>query len=199
MKKANKTERVRGYETAPYSPGWIKRRVPAEYADDALKRIVVFYVINTPCTDLSSSGLSLTEYGWHRDVWRNNLLKTRLFSVANLERGRTFLPVKTADSMKSACDQIGMKKGFQQDRNQEKIVFYKPGRYCEFLAVFYHIRNALAHGRLAMYPIEGQRDIMFALEDGVKRNGEFQVRSRMLLKKSTLLTWIDIIERKVTE
>ena len=98
--------------------------------------------------------------------------------------------------MKSVCQKIGMKKKFHDERTKEKIVIYKPPRYNEFMAILYHIRNALAHGRLAMYPIEDGKDIMFALEDGIKRNAEFQVRSRMLLKKTTLLKWIDIIEKK---
>ena len=33
-----------------------------------------------------------------------------------------------------------------------------------------------------------------ALEDGVKKNGEFQVRSRMVLKKSTLIKWMQILK-----
>jgi hypothetical protein len=60
------------------------------------------------------------------------------------------------------------------------------------MAVFYHIRNALAHGRLAMYKYG--KDIIFVLEDGIKSGDRFQVRSRMVLKKSTLLKWIDILE-----
>lgn len=38
---------------------------------------------------------------------------------------------------------------------------------------------------------------MFALEDGIKlkNDDKFQVRARMILKKSTLLKWIEIIEK----
>ena len=48
--------------------------------------------------------------------------------------------------------------------------------------------------RLAMYPIGDGVDITFALEAGVKKNEEFQVRSRMILRKSTLINWIEIIQ-----
>lgn len=71
---------------------------------------------------------------------------------------------------------------------------YKPGRYNDFLSICYHIRNALAHGRFAMYSLSNNADTMFVLEDGVKKGSEFQVRSRMILKQSTLLNWIKIIE-----
>jgi len=187
-----------GIVTTSLNPGWIKRRVPNSYADDDLRRIIMFYVINTPCSDLSSSSISLSEYGWDKNVWRNHYLKNKLFDTASLKRQTSFAVAKSTTDMKAVCQSIGMKKKFHDERQNEKIVIYKPPRYNEFMAVFYHIRNALAHGRLAMYPINDGADIMFALEDGVKRNGEFQVRSRMLLKKSTLLKWIDIIEQKET-
>ena len=77
------------------------------------------------------------------------------------------------------------------DLLQERIVIYK-GNYNRFLSICYHIRNALAHGRLAMY--ERNNEIIFALEDGIKKQNKFHVRSRMILKKSTLLKWIDIVE-----
>ena len=185
-----------GIETTSINPGWIKRRVPNSYADDGLRRIIMFYVINTPCSDLSSSSIPLSEYGWDKNVWRNHDLKNTLFDVASIERNITFSVAKNISDMKTACQSIGMKKKFHDERQKEKIVIYKPNRYNEFMAIFYHIRNALAHGRLAMYPLGDETDIVFALEDGIKRNGEFQVRSRMILKKSTLLKWIDIIEKK---
>ena len=40
-----------------------------------------------------------------------------------------------------------------------------------------------------------EKEIIFALEDGIRKNGKFSVRSRMILKKSTLLKWIDILQR----
>ena len=58
-----------GFELSPISPGWIKKKVPDSYADDILKELVLFYVINTPCTNLSSSGLSLSYYGWNNCLW----------------------------------------------------------------------------------------------------------------------------------
>ena len=53
-----------GFEITSLNPGWIKRRVPNSYADDGLRRIIMFYVINTPCSDLSSSSIPMNEYGW---------------------------------------------------------------------------------------------------------------------------------------
>jgi len=182
----------KGCEYAPINPGWIKKRVPDSYADDVLKEMILFYVINTPCADLSSSGIEVNEYGWSKDVWKNDKLKKALFDVAGLKRKETFFVVKHTSEMREGCEQSNLKKKFHQERNTQRIVIYK-GRYNEVLSVFYHIRNAFAHGRLAMYDCK-DGDLMFALEDGIKRNGQFEVRSRMLLKKSTLKSWMDIIK-----
>lgn len=180
-----------GYEITSLHPGWIKKKVPDSYADDDLKEIVLFYVINTPCIDLSSSAIPLTDYGWSKNVWKDGDLKKALFKIANLEKNVTFAVALKTDEMKSTCKKVNLSKKFQTVRNVERIAIYK-SRYNEFLSICYHIRNAFAHGRLAMY--KHDNDIIFALEDGVKKNAEFQVRSRMIIKKSTLKKWMEIIK-----
>lgn len=182
-----------GFELSPISPGWIKKKVPDSYADDILKELVLFYVINTPCTNLSSSGLSLSYYGWNNNVWKKNDLKNTLFKVANLERNITFVVAHKTNEMKACCKKVNLSKGFHKERDIERIAIYK-GQYNEFLSICYHIRNAFAHGRLAMFDYNNGQDVVFVLEDGLKKNGEFQVRSRMILKKSTLKKWMDIIK-----
>jgi len=186
-------ERANGILYSSHYPGWIKRnRVPAEFGDDDLKRIILFYVFNTPCEQLSSSSIPLLNYGWSKTVWQNNALKERLFNAAALKRNETFVVAKNVYDMKDACKIAKLADKFQNQREVERISIYKPTNYPEFMAVFYHIRNALAHGRLAMY--KHGEDVIFVLEDGVKKGDKFQVRSRMVLKKSTLLKWIEIIE-----
>lgn len=194
-KKAVKSpeERKNGYIYTSHYPGWVKRnRVPAEFGDDDLKRIILFYVFNTPCEQLSSSSIPLTAYGWPKTVWKNNTLKEALWSVAKLKRDKTFIVAKNVYDMKDACQKADLTGKFQEHREIERVAIYKPSNYPEFMAVFYHIRNALAHGRLAMYKYG--KDIIFVLEDGMKSGDRFQVRSRMVLKKSTLLKWIDLLE-----
>ena len=182
-----------GYEISPMNPGWIKKRVPDEYADDSLKDLIMFFVINTPCTDLSSSSIDLSDYGWGKGIWQNDKLKKALFQIAGIERGSTFVVAQKTNEMKAVCEKASLKKNFHKSRDYERIAIFK-GRYNEFLSICYHIRNAFAHGRLAMYDYENGKDIVFVLEDGVKKNGEFQVRSRMVLKKSTLIKWMQILK-----
>lgn len=182
-----------GFEIAPLNPGWIKRVVPDSYADDGLKKIIMFYVINTPCIQLSSSAIPLKKYGWPCNVWKKGELRKQLFDVAGLELGDTVVIAKKASDMKKVCKKANLDKNFHKSRQIERIAIYL-GNYNTFLSICYHIRNSLAHGRLAMYENE-EKEIIFALEDGIRKNGKFSVRSRMILKKSTLLKWIDILQR----
>lgn len=194
-KKVSKSleERKNGYLYSAHHPGWVKRnKVPTEFGDDDLKRIILFYVFNTPCEQLSTSSIPLKDYGWSKTVWQNNILKDQLFNVAKLKRNETFAIAKNVYDIKHVCQKVDLAGKFQEHRDVERIAIYKPSNYPEFMAVFYHIRNALAHGRLAMY--KHSEGIIFILEDGVRKGDRFQVRSRMVIKKSTLLKWIDIIE-----
>ena len=181
-----------GYEISSLNPGWIKKEIPKEFIDEDFMSLIVFYVINTLCTSLSSSGISLSSYGWDKNLWKTSDLKSSLFEIASLERNKTFSVAKKTNEMKETCKKVQLLKGFHKNHAVERIAFYK----CqdnEFLSVFYHIRNAFAHGRFMMYPTDNH-DIVFILEDGVKKYGEFQVRSRMVLKKSTLIKWMEILK-----
>jgi len=181
-----------GYEIASMNPGWIHKKKPKRYLDENFTRIIVFFVINTPCMESSSSGINIKEYGWDKNTWRNSTLKNKLFDVAGLKRDETFVVAKRVDLMKNACEKGKVKKNFHKARSIEKVVIYK-SRSNEFLSICNHIRNSFAHGRFSIYEENGEE--IFVMEDGVVRNGKFQVRSRMILKKSTLVKWIDILEK----
>lgn len=85
-----------------------------------------------------------------------------------------------------------MKKDFHRSHDRERIVIYK-SRQNEFLSIFHHIRNAFAHGRIAIYDCDNGTDTIFVMEDGVIRKTQFEVRARMVLKKSTLIKWMETI------
>ena len=182
-------------EISPLHPGWLEREAPASYADEELKRIVLFYVIYTPCPGASAKGIPIEKYGWDKDVWRKRLLRKKLLSVASLEKGETLFSGTNMMEMKPIFVQAKMGEDFYRNRSVEKIAFCISDSN-EVLSIFRHIRNALAHGRLAMYACgEDEKDIIFVLEDGVPGSGNYIVNSRVILKKSTLLKWIDIIKQ----
>ena len=181
-----------GFEISSMNPGWIHKRKDSKQLDTEFLRIFVFFVINTPCTESSSSGIDIKDYGWDKNLWRTNELKNLLFSVAGLIRDESFVVAKKTSEMKKACEKGKAKKNFHSDRSKEKVVIYK-SKDNEFLSICNHIRNSLAHGRFSIY--DSADGDVYVMEDGIKRKGKFQVRSRMILKKSTLISWIDILEK----
>ena len=188
--------------TAPLNPGWIKSIISNEYDDAELHKIVLFYVIHTPCELISYSSIPLTYYGWNEDVWRKGILKKELFKIANLEKDKNYFSVQRTDEIRDMLNQAKMQSDFQQEWNEEKIAIYKPNRYNDFTGILYHIRNSLAHGRFTIYPAQkpdNPDEIYFVMEDGVKKGDKFFVRARMVLKRKTLLDWIDIIEHKAKD
>lgn len=189
-------------ETAPLNPGWIKSIVSDNYNDDELHKIVVFYVIHTPCEHISYSSKTMKSYGWSKDVWKKGLLKKELFKVAGFEKNRNFFSVKKAENIKEMFKKSNLSSNFYRSRDNEKIAIFVPNGYNDFTAVLYHIRNSLAHGRFTIYPAEkpdNPNEIFFVMEDGVKKGDEFFVRARMIIKRQTLLDWIDIISTKSKE
>lgn len=153
----------------------------------------MFFVINSPCTESSTSGIDIKEYGWSKDIWKSDKLKKVLLDVGNLKRNENFFVAKKTDEMKKTCEKAKTKKNFHSNRKKEKIVIYK-SKPNEFLSICNHIRNSLAHGRFNIFDGINEDDI-YVFEDGIKRNGKIQVRSRIILKKSTLLKWIEILEK----
>ncbi len=164
---------------------------------EILKEILPFYVINTIYEGYSYRSIPVTSYGWPDNIWNTGDLKDKLFYVANLNINHNVFIVSRLDMMREALVQADMGDNFYLNRRKEKIVIYVNSRTNLVLSVFKHIRNALAHGRFAMYKIG--EDYMFALESVDNSRLGLVVKARMLLKASTLLEWMKIIKKGPTE
>lgn len=172
---------------------WLNNRVPNAYADEDLHRIIVFYVFHTPCKRLSKNSIQIESYGWD-NPWLKKNPRAMLFEFAKFDASRFVSANKLVD-MQKKCAESNLSTDFFNNRLTQRVCFYN----CEsneWISLFYHIRNALAHGRIAMFP--NGDDITFVMEDGKSANKEgegFYVSARMVLNKSTLLDWIDILEK----
>lgn len=174
------------------SADWLRWIVPEEFNDVDLFRIVTFFVFHSPCPDLSSMGRSLADYGWNTP-WRkpyhlNEKLK-RASSNYNL-----LFSANTYDALEVALNKADLCSSFPSNFQTERIACVDNKRN-QFISVFYHIRNSFAHCRLNMVDVDGE--CTFILEDGVQKKNENQLKlsARMIIKKQTLLNWIDIIEK----
>lgn len=177
--------------TTKRNPNWMNIITPDRFNDQDLFRIVVFFVFHSPCANLSAMRKPLSEYGWHTPWRKPYYLNRQLRQAASTYE--LIYSAKGYDEMDTALEKADLKDSFPSDFSRERICIYD-NQGNQFLSVFYHIRNAFAHCRLNMVDVDGE--CVFILEDvQPKKNSEqLKVSARMILRKSTLLKWIELIE-----
>lgn len=182
MAKVNESDFI--YAEIP--PKWIsnaKDNLEEKLKDDDFRRILDFFVIFTPCKELSARAKPLKEkYGW-KDTY--GLKKSMRLAPS---KQSIFLFAETWKEMKAVLAEADLSDNFYSDIKNERGGLYKR-RGSQPDCIFYHLRNCLAHGRFCIREKDG--DWTFIFED-VEKNSK--VSARMILKKSTLLRWIEIIE-----
>lgn len=197
MTRRNK--RSKGLEEAPLTPGWVNA---GENGDSSLSqseywRLYDFYVLHTPCEKYSSSSVSIMRYGWTKNVWRPGSanLRDKLLDECGFASGDNLFIGTAVSETKALFREAGLTAGFHKQFD-ERIAIYKEPQVSVPKSILGHIRCSLAHGRFSAYRRKGC--VFIVLEDGVKAKGKtsFFVRSRMVLKLTTLLKWIDICKRK---
>ena len=159
------------------------------FNDKDLFKIVIFYVFHSPCPQISSMGRTLEEYGWNAP-WRKPFYLNRQLKKASTNLNLVY-SANSYDKFGKALTKANLLDDFPNDLHTERICIYDNMKN-QFLSVFYHLRNAFAHCRLNMVDVDGE--CTFILEDGVPLNEKYKLSARMILRKSTLLKWIDIIE-----
>ena len=173
------------------NPKWLNWIAPEQFNDYDLFRIVVFFVFHSPCPEQSFMCKTLEEYGWSapwkKPYWLNRQLKQ---AASNYE---LIFSAKGYDEMDIALNMAELKDDFPSDLTRERICIYDNQRN-QFMSMFYHLRNAFAHCRLNMVDVNGE--CVFVIEDVQpnKKEDQVKVSARMILRKSTLLKWIDLIE-----
>lgn len=177
--------------TTERHPKWINWIAPDRFNDKDLFRIVIFFVFHSPCANLSSMRKTLSEYGWNTPWKKPYYLNRQLRQAAS--NYEIIYSAKGYNEMDRALEKAALKENFPSDFSHERICIYD-NQGNQFLSVFYHIRNAFAHCRLNMVDADGE--CVFALEDVQPNNNSdcLKVSARMILRKSTLLKWIELIE-----
>lgn len=178
------------------NPDWIRWIAPEHFNDQDLFKIIIFFVFHSPCSNLSSMGKTLDEYGWSAP-WRKPYYLNKQLRQASLYELVVY-SAKGYNEMDVALEKADLKETFPSDFSRERICIYD-NQGNQFLSVFYHIRNAFAHCRLNMVDVDG--DCVFIFEDvqPKKNSNQLKVSARMILRKSTLLKWIDLIENGARE
>jgi hypothetical protein len=93
--------------------------------------------------------------------------------------------------MEENLEKADLKDDFPSDLGRERICV-ADNKKNQFMSVFYHIRDAFAHGRFYITDYEEHK--IFVMEDVSPSSGRKPVSARMIVRKDTLLKWISLIE-----
>lgn len=172
------------------NPHWIDKKLSIEdFTDKDLLRIIVFFLFHAPCEGQSAMGRTIEEYNWSapwkKPYWLNRHLKKAASDFNILYSATSY------DTLVTAFTKANLLTNFPSDLSIERISFINC-KENQFKSVFYHLRNAFAHGRFAIKNVNCERVMVF--EDVGIGKYKGKVSARMILKISTLLKWIDIIE-----
>lgn len=174
-------------------PQWLDTIVSNQYCDDKLYKIILFFVIFSPCPKYCTQGRTLQFYHWKEKPWSTNrYLKNKLDEGVFFNRGKYFRCVSKTSQLVDALHKAELGEDFYLHREIERAAFTNAAGN-EYMSLFHHIRCALAHGRIAMFEIPDSDDLLFVMENGSEYGNGFQVKARMVLRRRTLLKWIDII------
>ncbi len=174
-------------------PEWLNTVIAEQHFDEGLYKIILFFVIFSPCPKYCTQGRTLQFYNWKEKPWSTNkYLKDKLDAGVFTDKKKYFRCVPQISQLVEAVHKAELEDDFYIHREVERVAFLNT-EGSEYMSLFHHIRCALAHGRIAMFEDTGSDDILFVMENGSEYGAEFQVKARMVLRKSTLLRWIEII------
>lgn len=139
--------------------------------------------------------------GWKSKPWYSNkYLKDKLDKAIFGNNDRLLKMIEKKSDFWSYIKNMDLDENFYNHREKQRTLFTKvdiKGCQNEYMSLFYHIRNSLAHGRLTMYANKN-KDITFIMEDGKqigkKEDNMFEVNARIVINKSSLLKIIEILK-----
>lgn len=172
-------------------PAWMRWIAPEQFNDYDLFRIVIFFVFHSPCANLSSMGKTLSEYGWSAPWKSPYYLNKQLRQAASIYD--LIYSAQGYENLDKELEKADLRDSFPSDLSRERVCIYNKTDN-QFISVFWHIRNAIAHCRLNMVDVDGECVFIFEDVKPNKKSNQLQVSARMILRKSTLLKWIDLIE-----
>lgn len=170
-------------------PEWIDKNLSQEtFADENILRIIVFFLFHAPCEGQSAMGRTIEEYNWS-NPWKQPYDFEEKLKHMSSNPNLIFM-AENYSEMDKKLEDANLTVNFPSDLATERICVHK---YYDrqIKSVFYHLRNSFAHGRFNIVNADGETVLIF---EDVRNKTTYEVSARMILKISTLLKWIDIIE-----
>lgn len=164
---------------------WCKFNPHHKQKDPNFESILDFYLWACPVKGTAYLAKSFSDYGW---VGGNQFkaLKRNLLSASSIE-----IPFEATTPEK--LNETLAKHGQEEKRScSEVIVIVNPEGEIETL--LRSIRNALAHGSFLVEKKRNDNDFFYFFENKDPKN-DYKLRTRVVLKSSTLKAWKKEIEK----
>ena len=178
----------------PYE-SWLNSKPGKGFFDDSFYRIINFYVLHSPCKVSSYSPITLESLGW-KNPWNSSRFRDTFDKIAGFASDESFYYHESKNHFLELWKQSGF-EFFPSEDLSEYAVLIHAGESNPRMDLLHHIRNSLAHGRFSV--VKDNREYYLFFEDVATirgLNGALVVNSRVCLKKSTLIAWIDFFEQK---
>ncbi len=104
-----------------------------------------------------------------------------------------YLQQKKYESIKEELQKADLQFFPPKSISADKICIYI-NRSNQLMSIFSHIRNSFAHGRFNIVDFNGEQFYIFEDVAEQKNPHITKISARMILRTSTLLKWIQIIE-----
>lgn len=151
-------------------------------------KIYSFYVTYSMCGSQSAKKRNFTSYGWDSESIKATSLGEALLTVLNLNRNPVFV-FTDRDDLAAQFGALSLTDGELENVDYERAVIGKTSENNNYLRLFYRIRDGFAHGKyLLRFSSFGER--MVIIQDDDRHN----VTARIVLKLSTLLKFIEVID-----
>lgn len=180
---------------------WLTEPLPQQVLEDSSwMRIVHFFLIESPCPGQSNRKNNEIDK-WAPAPWVGiRSLKTSLnqaiFSRRDVD---VMLAVRSKKELEDTCKKLNLDELFYENIDDQRMAFVKvnsKGNTSKYMSLFYHIRNALAHGRFA-FKTDTLERFVFIFEDGtVTSDGkEFDLTARGVIRLNSLVLAINTIQK----
>lgn len=181
----------------PKEATWVKENLDSNQLARLINPLLKFFVVESPVPGLSSRIKTLESYGWIEPWKKPQYLNRKIKDCAT--NTALFWSAATKKDVAARLRDSGLGWSSLDKRNLQEIAVFYDVKKNQTMSVFYHLRNALAHGRFAAF--KNKRDIWFVFEDVGPRGSKgdnpnlARLTARIVIKNSTLIKWIRVIQK----
>ena len=140
------------------------------------------------CGSQSAKKRNFAFYGWDSESIKATALGEALFTVLSLNRNPAFV-FTDRDDLAVQFAALDLTDGELENVDCERAVIGKTSESNNYMRLFYRIRDGFAHGKYLLR-FSSTRERMVIIQD----DDRYNVTARIVLKLSTLLKFIEVID-----